>query len=271
MDLVVTCDASPYGIGAVLSHTWEDGSERPIYYASRSLASAEKNYSQLDKEVLAIIFAVKKFHQFLYGRQFIIKSDHKPLQYIFGHTHPVPPLASARIQRWALALGAYNYKIMYKPGTEIGHADGLSRLPLPETPPNIPIPGETILLIENLDRTHVNAELILQWTNRDPILSRIRRFLLVGWPITSDKDSAPFEHRKEELSIENGCVLLGSRVVIPKQGQESIVEILHEGHPGISRMKKSCTRVCLVAWHGPTVRKQSSIMQSMPTCQTSAV
>ena len=90
---------------------------------------------------------------------------------------------------------------MYKPGTEIGHADGLSRLPLLEIPQNIPIPGETILLIENLDRTLVDAELILQETSRDPIFSRIRRFLQVGWPLASDK--APSHLLKEELSIEN--------------------------------------------------------------------
>ena len=144
----------------------------------RSLAVAEKNNSQLYKKGLAIIFSVKQFHQFLYGRSFVIKSDHKPLQYIFGHTHTVPPLASARIQRWALTLGAYNYTIMYKPRSEIGHTDCLSRLPLPQSASEVPLPGETILLLDSLERSHVSAELINQWTNNDPILSSVRRFLL---------------------------------------------------------------------------------------------
>ena len=71
-EIVVSCDASPYGLGAVLSHRMREGPDRPVCYASRSLSSAEKGYSQLDKEGLAIVFAIRKFHQFLYGRSFVI-------------------------------------------------------------------------------------------------------------------------------------------------------------------------------------------------------
>ena len=88
-------------MGAVLSHIMEDGSEKPMAFASRSLAAAEK-YSQLDKEGLAVVFGVKKFHQYLFGRSFTIKSDHRPLQYLFSETRGIPTLASARIQLWAL-------------------------------------------------------------------------------------------------------------------------------------------------------------------------
>ena len=82
----------------------EDGSERPIAFASRSLSPAEKNYAQLDKGGLAIIFGVKKFHHYLLRRHFTIQSDHKPLQHLFGKLRSVPPMASARIQRWTLTL-----------------------------------------------------------------------------------------------------------------------------------------------------------------------
>ena len=103
----------------------EDGAELPIAFTSRTLASAEKRYSQLEKEALAIIFTVRKFHDYIYGCHFTLYSDHKPLQYLLNESKPLPTMASSRIQHWAITLSAYSYTIKHKPEKQLSHADAL--------------------------------------------------------------------------------------------------------------------------------------------------
>ncbi len=182
LPLVLACDASPQGIGAVLSHIMPDRDEKPIAYASKTLTRAEKNYSQLEKEGLAIIFGVKKYHAYLWGREFLIESDHKPLSSLFGESKEIPPLASARTQRWALILSAYRYSIRYKAGKTLCNADALSRFPRPVTTSSDKLPGDLVQLGHHLEATTVNAKQIKLWTDRDPILSQVKKFLLQGWP-----------------------------------------------------------------------------------------
>ena len=118
LELVLDC-ITLWGRSCV-AHRWEDGSTRPIAFASHSLSPAERKYAHLDKEGLAIIYGVKTFHQYLLGRKFTINSDHKLLQHIFDEAKPIPTMASARLQRWALTLSAYDYTIAYKPGVQNG-------------------------------------------------------------------------------------------------------------------------------------------------------
>ena len=232
--LTLMCDASPYGVGAVLSQIDEQGVERPVAYASRTLSQAEQNYSQLEKEALALIFGTKRFHNYLYGRSFTLYTDHKPLQGLLNQSKAIPTLASARIQRWALTLATYQYKIVYKRGSEISNADGLSRLPLPTSSQTIPVPSEHVLLLEHLSSGPVTATQIETMTRQDKVLSRVLYFVQNGWPATVEQTLKPYASRKYELSSLNGCVLWGTRVVVPTAGRKRILDDLHETHQGAS-------------------------------------
>ena len=130
LPLSLATDASAYGVGAVISHSFTDGSGKPIAFASRTLTSAEKNYPQIKKEALSLVLGVKKFHQYLYGRKFSLITDHKPLSTSLSPNKGIPSLAATRMQHWALLLSAYTYDISYRPTKLHANADALSRLPL---------------------------------------------------------------------------------------------------------------------------------------------
>ncbi|XP_063835986.1 uncharacterized protein K02A2.6-like [Ostrinia nubilalis] len=236
--LIATCDASARGLGAVLTQPGPRG-ERPVAFASRSLNNAERNYSQIHREALAIIFCIKKFHQYLYGRRFILRTDHKPLVSIFGPNTGIPNMTASRMQRWAIILSAYDYEIEYVKSND-NCADSLSRLPpksKPEFNRNEQIPEQTFLHFAQ-EALLLDYNTIRRETIRDRILSRVLSYVRDGWPDQCDIDGLkPYFNRKTELYEELGCLMWGYRVVIPEACRDKVLEIIHEPHMGIVKSK----------------------------------
>jgi transposase InsO family protein len=238
LPIVVAADSSSYGIGAVLSHVI-DGAERPVLFTSRTLNKAERNYSQLEREALALVFALKQFHYYVYGTKFTLKTDHKPLLGIFGPSKLIPSMASGRIIRWCLMLQAYRFDLVHTSGKLLGNADFLSRLPLPNDCSTSPVPAEWVDLVNFVDSTPVTARQIAEMTKKDPQLSKVMGFCLHGWPghVEAD-DLLPYWRRRSELSLQSDCVLWGTRVVVPERARKALLTELHSGHTGSTRMKQ---------------------------------
>ena len=212
-----------------------NGEERPIAFASRTLHKNETNYAQLEKEALAIIFGVTKFHQYLYGWKFDLITDHQPLLKILDPHTGVPTLAAARLQRWALILSANQYNIEYRRSEDNANADAMSRLPSKQATEGL---ERNIFHFTYLDQLPLSAKDIRESTRKDSVLSTVYQYVMGGWPKhVEDEKLVQFYRRRHELSAEQGCILWGLRVVIPPGHRERLLEELHEDHPGMSRMK----------------------------------
>ncbi|XP_072142311.1 uncharacterized protein [Dermacentor andersoni] len=161
---------APAPTSAVLAQLDSQGREAPIAIASRTLGAAERNYAQLDREGLAVVFAATHFHKYIVGREVTFVTDHQPLLGILGPRKPVPEMLSPRMKRWCLKLSAYNYNLQYRAGSRHQNADALSRLPLPDRIEEPNPPGD-VLMFEALPRPPLTAEVVATLTQEDPILA----------------------------------------------------------------------------------------------------
>ena len=213
-----------------------------------------------------MIVGIKKFHQYLYGQEFTMYTDHKPLLGLLGEKKAISPMTSARIQRWILFLAGYQCTLCYRPGSENGNADALSRLPLPELGNEEETPEEVIMTMKVLATTPIRATDIERLTGKDPTLARVRNFVWHGWPKerTDDPEIQPYPKRRDELSIVDRCILWGSRVVVPPTVRKTILDELHEGHPGISRMRSLARSY---VWWPRMDEEIAETVQNCTTCQ----
>ncbi|XP_063358759.1 uncharacterized protein K02A2.6-like [Cydia amplana] len=247
--VILTVDASPTGLSAILSQIESDGTERPVSFASRSLNAAEKRYSQLQKEATSIVFGIRRYHQYLYGRSvpFVLRTDHKPLTSIFHPERGIPEVSANRLQRYAMFLSGYNYVIEYVRSAD-NSADYLSRACLP--PPRGG--GEDATRVnprDDWDRAAyicfvtdgnlpISVNELRNETSKDIVLQQVIKYTVNGWPHKiNDNKIKPFFLCRTQLSIENGCVMRGHKVVIPERLRGKVLSELHTSHLGIVKTK----------------------------------
>ena len=221
-------DASDYGLGAVLLQT-VDNVDRPIAFASRSLTKLESKYTTTEKECLALVFAVQKFHHYLYGKQFDVQVDHKPLESLNNCNKKT----NARIERWIMTLQNYRFKIIHKPGRE-NIADCFSRLA--PTTKNVSS-NENDLYVHFIKRNGIpntmSLELVHNESKIDTELQAVKHALLNNdW---SSPEIKPYKEFRHELTHDQEIILKGTQVVLPKSLRKCAINIAHQGHLGTNK------------------------------------
>ena len=253
-------DASPVGLGAVLEQQQEDGSYRPVYYASRKLSNVEKRYSQFEREALAVRWACQKFYLYLYGIEFELRTDHKPLVTVLG-VKSTPP--SARIERWLLYLQQFRYVVTHISGKE-NSADALSRLPVgPAQEHDARESTEYACSIasEAVPAAHTPQQ-VEQASAKDPTLQLVRQAVTSGdWRRLS---GTMYKALSEELWVLGQLVLRGNRIVMPESLWKNTIALAHEGHQGMTRTK---ARLREKVWWPNMDKQVENFVKSCHPCQ----
>ena len=206
--LEVQCDSSQAGLGAALMH-----GGHPTAYASRVLTETESRYIQIEKEMLAIVFAMEKFNNYMFGGKTVVFSDHKPLESILKKPlHHAPK----RLQGMIIRLQKYDLEVKYEKGNKMFLEGILSRAFLPAAEQD-ESEFETINMIKYLAVSEERLLQIQRDTEADKSLQVLKVVIQKGWPEhKSNLPSiiSPFFNMREELSIQDGLIFKGERVVV---------------------------------------------------------
>jgi len=256
-ELEIQCDASQTGLGAALLQRG-----RPIAYTSKTLTETERRYAQSEKEMLAIVFSLEKFHQYTYGRHVKIQSDHKPLEFILQK-----PLACAprRLQGMILRLQKYDYEVWYERGENLHLADTLSRAYLPTTTHPTGAEFEHINATAFLPVSTSRLYEIQQATESDKALRILKNVILRRWPEHRGQvpsQITPYFSMKDELTIQDGVIFCGQLIVVPVSLRHDMKQKLHASHLG----GESCLRRAqeTIFWPGMNAK----IKEQIASCGT---
>lgn len=258
----IQCDASKDALGCCLLQN-----NRPVSYASRSMSAAERNYAQIEKELLAVVFAFSKFHNYVYGNDKItVMSDHSPLVSIVKKN--LGDVKNNRLKRLLIKLLPYSFQLNYLPGKFMYIADLLSRNFEEEFVPDDP---------SMTDMVHVLSEYVVNFsderfeqfqteTRNDPILSKVCEFYNSRWPVTVSEGGElnHFFKIRNDITVENGIVYFNKRLVVPGVLRRYVLNLLHETHLGKHKTLGQAKN--LFYWPGLT-SDISGVVDSCATCQ----
>ena len=254
--MTLQCDASLKGLGACIIQD-----SKPIAFTSKSLTDTETRYANIERELLAIVFGCEKFHTYLYGRSFVVESDHKLLEMICLKNLISAPV---HLQRMLLWLQQYDMVITYQPGKEILLADALSCLPSrannSEIKLDLRVNAISISAFSSSQLTKTANE-----TQKDPILSTVHWLTLNRWPSVwrhVPRIARNYWDFRDELSMEGDLLMKGERIVIPTTCRDSILADLHKSHEG-ANWSLSLARTC-VYWPG----MEADMMDYIKWCVT---
>ncbi|UYV80773.1 K02A2.6-like [Cordylochernes scorpioides] len=236
----VSADASSYGLGAVLLQKSEDGYQKAVAYASRTMSETEKRWAQIEKESLAIVWACEKFQDYLMGNTFSIGTDHKPLIPIFS-TKNLDEM-TPRIQRLRLRMMRYSYSIHHTPGKDIVVADALSRSPI-KISHEKDLENEICSFVQQITSCppfkDKNMKEIWQYQNEERVCREIKDYCEKGWPTKNElsAEAKAFWCLRYEMSVIDGLLMRNSRIYIPNSLRSKVLNSLHEGHLGIEKCR----------------------------------
>ena len=236
--ITLEVDASQKGLGAALVQ-----SGMPVAFASKTLTECQSRYSNIEREMLAAVHGIQRYHTYLYGRSFTVVTDHKPLVMISQKPlHAAPP----RLQRMLFKIQGYNYCFVYRPGTEMVLADTLSRLPNAHNRSEV----ELDVQVEGIDASDSEQSISLinfsadkqkqlrDETTSDPVLNQLKEVIHTGWPETIKElptDLRSFWSYRDALAVEAGVIFKGRQVLIPLSMRQDILNRLHQGHQGVEK------------------------------------
>lgn len=276
---VVTCDASAVALGAVLSQ-FQDGVEKPVAFASRALSPTEQKYSVGEREALACIWACERWHLYLYGRSFTLRTDHQALTTLMsasggGHR----PL---RLHRWSDRLQQYDFQLQFMPGKSNVVADFLSRPVTTHCPAPSPADEqdtvhcsavftedeeEILHLVHSPLKDTVSLQDLESASAAEPTFSRLRDYIRHGWPAHFPPELEPYHRVKNELSCwGEACIARGVRAVIPASLRECVLQMAHQGHLGVVKIKQRCRET---VWWPAIDRALEDLTRDCNACLTS--